>query len=159
MQSPQSLVQSKISPKRVQSWTSHIRSHIFEDLGGNVYGNGTYVRSDKTSHVLTDTSLQFVISFRSYFSICDYGVSNRCDSNESYAPNSMYDYRTLRAASAQNNSKNRCQMFGILLAFFAEYNINYFSKLPKSKKFLLLTIILLIVEAFVNTRGEKVLLL
>ena len=52
-------------------------------------------------------------------------------------------YYTLRAASAQNNSKNRCQNFGILLAFFAEYNINYFSKLPKSKKFLLLTRILL----------------
>ena len=52
-------------------------------------------------------------------------------------------YHTLRAASAQNNSKNRCQKFGILLAFFAEYNINYFSKLPKSKKFLLLTRILL----------------
>jgi hypothetical protein len=33
--------------------------------------------------------------------------------------------------------------FGILLAFFAEYNINYFSKLPKSKKFLLLIRILL----------------
>jgi hypothetical protein len=33
--------------------------------------------------------------------------------------------------------------FGILLAFFAEYNINYFSKLMKSKKFLLLTRILL----------------
>jgi hypothetical protein len=50
------------------------------------------IRSDKTSHVLTDTSLKFVISFRSYLRICDYGVSNRCDSKESYAPNSMYDY-------------------------------------------------------------------
>ena len=99
--------------------------------------------SDKTSHVLTDTSLKFVISFRSYLRICDYGVSNRCDSNELYAPNSMYDYRTLRAASAQNNSKIHAEIFGILLAFFAEYNINYFSKLPKSKKFLLLTRILL----------------
>ena len=46
----------------------------------------TTVRSDKTNHLLTDTSLQFVISFRNYFSICDYGVSNRCDSKESYAP-------------------------------------------------------------------------
>jgi hypothetical protein len=33
--------------------------------------------------------------------------------------------------------------FGKLLAFFAEYNINYFSRLLKSKKFLLLTRILL----------------
>jgi hypothetical protein len=44
-------------------------------------------------------------------------------------------YRTLGAASAKNDSKNRCQNFEILLAFFAEYNINYFSKLPKSEKF------------------------
>ena len=43
--------------------------------------------------------------------------------------------------------------------FFPEYNINFFLKLPKSKKFLILTRIFLIVEAFVNTRGEKVLLL
>ena len=35
--------------------------------------------------------------------------------------------------------------FGILLVIFAEYNINYFSKLSKSKDFLLLTIILLTV--------------
>ena len=136
MQSPQSLVQSKTSPKRVQSWTSHIRSHIFEDMGGNVYGNGTYVRIDKTNHVLTDTSLQFVISFRSYFSICDYGVSNRCDSNESYAPNSMYDYRTLRAASAQNNSKNRCQKYiGILLAFLPNTILIIFQNCQKVRNF------------------------
>ena len=65
-------------------------------------------------------------------------------------------YRSLIAGSAQNNSKNKCLKFGILLAFFAEYN--FFSKLPKSKKLLLLTRILLIVE-YLNTREEKVLLL
>ena len=45
------------------------------------------------------------------------------------------------------------------MAFFAEYEINYFSKLPKSKKFLLLTRALLTMEAYVNFEGEKVLLL
>ena len=39
--------------------------------------------------------------------------------------------------------KINAKIFGLLLAFFAEYNINYFSKLPKSKNFLLLTRILL----------------
>ena len=52
-------------------------------------------------------------------------------------------YRTLRAASAKNNSKNRCRKFWNIIGIFAEYNINYFSKLPKSKIFLLLTRILL----------------
>ena len=54
-------------------------------------------------------------------------------------------YRTLGAASAQNNSKNRFRKFSKIIGIFAKYNINCFSKLPKSKKFLLLTIILLIV--------------
>jgi hypothetical protein len=44
----------------------------------------------------------------------------------------------------QNKPKVDANFFGISLAFFAEYNINYFSKLMKSKKFLLLTRILLI---------------
>jgi hypothetical protein len=47
----------------------------------------------------------------------------------------MRNYRTLKVASAQNNSKNRCQQFWNIVGIFAEYNINYFSKLPKSKKF------------------------
>ena len=49
--------------------------------------------------------------------------------------------------------------FGILLTFFTEYEINYFSKLPKSKKFLLLTRVLLTMKAYVNFEREKVLLL
>jgi hypothetical protein len=54
-------------------------------------------------------------------------------------------YRTLGATLAQNNSKNRCQTFWNIIGIFAKYNINYFPKLPKSKKVLLLTRILLTV--------------
>ena len=68
-------------------------------------------------------------------------------------------YRSLIAGSAQNNSKNRLLKCWNIIGIFAEYNINSFSKLPKSKKFLFLTRILLTVEAFVNTREERVLLL
>ena len=68
-------------------------------------------------------------------------------------------YHILIAGLAQINSKNRCLKFGILLPFFAEYKINYFSKLPKSKKFLLLTRVLLTMEAYVNFEGEKVFIL
>jgi hypothetical protein len=53
-------------------------------------------------------------------------------------------YRTLGAASAQNNSKNKCRKFWNIIGIFAEY-IFFFSKLPKSKNFLLLTRILLTV--------------
>ena len=52
-------------------------------------------------------------------------------------------YRTLEATLAKNYSKNRCQYFWNIIGIFAEYNIYYFSKLPKSKKLLLLTRILL----------------
>ena len=45
------------------------------------------------------------------------------------------EYRTLGATSAKKNPKIDAKKFGILLAFFAAYNINYFSKLPKSKNF------------------------
>ena len=53
------------------------------------------------------------------------------------------EYRTLRATSSKIIPKIDAENFGILLAIFAEYNINYFLKLPKSKFFLLLTRILL----------------
>ena len=52
-------------------------------------------------------------------------------------------YRILGAASANIIPKIDAKHFGKLLAFFVEYNINYFSKLLKSKKFLLLNRILL----------------
>jgi hypothetical protein len=52
-------------------------------------------------------------------------------------------YRTLRAALTQTNSKNRCHKFWNIIGIFFDYNINYFSKFPKSNKFLLLTRILL----------------
>ena len=68
-------------------------------------------------------------------------------------------YHILIAGLAQINSKNRCLQIWNIIAIFAEYKINYFSKLPKNKKFLLLTRVLLTMKAYVNFEGEKVLIL
>ena len=64
------------------------------------------VRSEKTNLVLTDTSLEFVTYFKNYFSICDYGVSNRCDSKESYDPTKCMTTHSHQPTSMRSDRTN-----------------------------------------------------